>query len=350
MQTATTGIEIFKQSHEVGFIENICRQEARAQLYAIDLPLKLPHSPANWPIGAAMLQFPSVTATGKTVREAGPERWFTDFTSITAEGFQQVEVPSTWLPIGEMEKSEHEDLKAVLKDVGLSICGTSVARRSIIEKNKGDENLALTHRAIDAAAAVGSPLVCLGLHEELQQSQLDVTWFWTKETIFNPADPDIWKKAVSGFRELCDHAKSVGVELSLELYEGTYLGTPDSAVAFLHDIDRDNIGLNPDIGNLVRAQQVAEPWESMAVKTCRFANYWHVKNYARAELPGQGIYLSTPTPMMSGIIDYRKAIAFAVAHGYKGAFLCENYGGDGLSVSAGNRLYIQNILRSIGGL
>src|SRR5690606_29472950 len=156
-----------------------------------------------------------------------------------------------------------------------------------------------------------------------------------------------WDQAVAGYRELADHARDVGVEISLELYEGTYLCSADSAMAFLGDIDRDNVGLNPDLGNLVRAQNPIEPWESMAIKTFPHANYWHVKNYSRVELPQSDLYLTTPSPMASGLIDYRKAIAFAIAHGFKGAFLCENYGGDGLSVSAENRRYIQRLLRSI---
>jgi hypothetical protein len=52
--------------------------------------------------------------------------------------------------------------------------------------------------------------------------------------------------------------------------------------------------------------------------------------------------------MMSGIIDYRRALAFAIAHGFKGAILCENYGGDGLSVSAENARYVRTILERLG--
>lgn len=325
----------------------IHRVEAAARLSAIDLPLPLPHSPEAWPIGAAMIQFPPVTAKGLTIREAGPDRWHADLRQIALEGFQSVEIPSAWLPIGEMEPSERDALKAVLEDLDLSICATSVVRRSIIEHGRALENLRITHAAIDAAAAVGTPLICLGLHEDLQQPQRDVTWFWTMPTAFNPDDKAVWDQAVAGYRELADHAASVGVAISLELYEGTYLSTADSAVAFLSDIGRDNVGLNPDLGNLVRAQSEIEPWESMAVKTFPHANYWHVKNYSRLECPRSGLYLTAPAPMMSGLIDYRKAIAFAVAHGFKGAFLCENYGGDGLSVSAENRRYIQKILKSL---
>lgn len=324
------------------------RHEAAAILSAVDLPLTLPHSPADWPVAAAMLQFNPATPGGLTVREAGPEYWHRQLRQIAREGFNSVEIPSAWLPIDAMDSAERAALKAVCADLGLAICATSVVRKSVMERGREKENLDITLRAIDAAAAVGSPLVCLGLHLALPPSQLDATWFWTVPFGISGDDLDEWKQAAATFRRIGVHAASVGVEISLELYEGTYLGSADGAVAFLHEIGHDNVGINPDLGNLVRAQCDIEPWEAMAIKTLPYANYWHVKNYARAEHPEKGIQLSTPCPLMSGIIDYRRALAFAIAHGFKGAVLCENYGGDGLSVSAENARYVRTILDRLG--
>jgi sugar phosphate isomerase/epimerase len=136
----------------------------------------------------------------------------------------------------------------------------------------------------------------------------------------------------------------VGVAISLEVYEGTYLGDSESSVEFLADIAHDNVGLNPDLGNLVRAQEPIEPWEAIAVKLLPLANYWHVKNYARAENPLTGTYLSTPATLPAGLIDYRKAVRYAIAMGFRGAVLAENYGGDGLGVSADNARYLRRLI------
>jgi sugar phosphate isomerase/epimerase len=328
---------------------DIGRVKAADILSAVDLPLRLPHASRNWPIGCAMLQFPSETAKGISVRDAGPERWLLDLSTVAREGFKSVEIPSAWLPIGEMTALEHEKLKTVLCETDLSICATSVVRRSIIDPDHAEENMAATHRAIDAAAAVGSPLVCLGLHLPLTADQTAIPWFWTVPGLRTPDDRAVRSLAAARYRELGAHGASVGVAISLELYEGTYLGAADSAVAFLEEVSHPNVGLNPDIGNLIRAPEKIEPWESMAIKTLRHANYWHVKNYARAELPAANLYMATPSPMASGLIDYRKAVAFAIANGFRGAFLCENYGGDGLSVSAENRRYLIRLLELIGG-
>jgi hypothetical protein len=54
--------------------------------------------------------------------------------------------------------------------------------------------------------------------------------------------------------------------------------------------------------------------------------------------------MSHPAPMESGIINYRVAIRLALEAGFQSAFLCEHYGGDGLSVCAANREYLRRIL------
>ena len=333
-------------AHGRGEEGGLRREALLARLDAVDLPIDLPFAPEAWPIAGAMLQFPGVTGAGISVRAAGPARWRSDLKLLAAEGFQFVEIPSSWLPFEEMSAPELDELRALLRDVGLDACATGVVRKSVVDRKDGLENLAATHRAIDATAALGAPLICLGLHGPLLPEQRAINWFWTipGETVQSHVE---WSTAVERCRELADHAARVGVEISLELYEANYLGTADGALRFLADIDRDNVGLNPDLGNLVRAQGPIEAWEAMAVKTLPHANYWHVKNYARAEDPKAGIYLTSPAPLASGYVDYRRAVAFAIASGFRGAFLCENYGGDGLAVSAENRRYLISLLRRI---
>ncbi|MBN9375464.1 MAG: sulfatase-like hydrolase/transferase, partial [Cellulomonas sp.] len=182
------------------------------------------------------------------------------------------------------------------------------------------------------------------LHEALFPEQTAVPWFWTVPGPANPPDRVLWDRAVARFRELSEHARAVGVQLSIEVYEGTFLGDADSAVAFITDIDRDNVGLNPDLGNLVRAQRPIEPWEAIAVKLLPLANYWHVKNYVRIESPLEDVFYSAPATLPVGLIDYRKAVRYAIAQGFRGAFLAEHYGGDGLGVSAENARYLRGLI------
>ena len=128
------------------------------------------------------------------------------------------------------------------------------------------------------------------------------------------------------------------------MYEDTYLGTTDSAVRFVTNVDHPSVGLNPDLGNLIRLHRPVEHWLSMVEKTVPFARYWHVKNYYRDEDAITGAIMTAPAPMEFGVINYRVAIRKAIEHGFNSAFLVEHYGGDGLSVSATNRNYLRRIL------
>jgi sugar phosphate isomerase/epimerase len=157
-------------------------------------------------------------------------------------------------------------------------------------------------------------------------------------------DPELWRLAVDRFAELGRHGAEVGVHLSLEMYEDTYLGTADSSVRLLTDIGSDHVWLNPDIGNLQRLHRPVEHWQAMIEKTVPYARYWHVKNYFRTEDATTGAIVTAPAPLELGVINYRMAVRLAIANGFDGTFLCEHYGGDGLSVCGTNKTYLERIL------
>jgi sugar phosphate isomerase/epimerase len=303
-----------------------------------------PYAPEDWPIAAAMLQFAPRAPDGTPIADLDPAEWRRLLQPVVDAGFTQLELSTAWLPFGDLEPDLLSELAAVLVDAGLSVPGVGVVRQSVLHPERGERNLAFTHRTIDAAAALGAGVVCLGLHDVLSPEQQQVLWFWTVPHDERPADPDVYALAVRRFHELGDHAAAVGAEISLELYENTYLGTADQAVRFLDDIGHDAVGLNPDLGNLIRQQGPADSWEYLVSVTAPRTNYWHVKNYARLEDPATGTVLTHPTSLELGVIDYRTAIRYAIAHGFRGAFVVEHYGGDGLSVGATNAEYLRRVL------
>ena len=159
--------------------------------------------------------------------------------------------------------------------------------------------------------------------------------------------PEARATAASRIRELAEHAQRNGQQITLEMYEDTYVGTCDDAVAFLQEVDHPACGLNPDIGNFIRLPRPIEPVPQMFEKTLPYANYWHVKNYSRDEDPASGVISTFPVPMDFGLINYRAAITRALELGFRGAFLCEHYGSDGLGVIARNRAYIREVLATL---
>ncbi|WP_345639953.1 sugar phosphate isomerase/epimerase family protein [Streptomyces tremellae] len=293
-----------------------------------------------------MLQFPPHAADGTPVGDLEPDEWRRLLQPVVDEGFTHLELSTAWLPLGDLDDHRLRALCDVLDDAGLAVPGVGVVRRGILHPERGPDNLAFSHRTIDAAAALGAGVVCLGLHDVLSAEQRRALWFWTVPGGDVPplGDPEARSLAVRLFRELGDHAAGNGVQLSLELYEGTYLGSADEAVRFLDDVGHDAVGLNPDLGNLLRAQSPADSWEYLVSTTLHRANYWHVKNYARLEDPATGTVLTHPTSLELGVIDYRAAVRYALSRGFRGAFVVEHYGGDGLSVGATNAAYLRRIL------
>lgn len=302
----------------------------------------------TWPIAAAMLQFPAVQPDGGSTQDAPAEVWERALAEVRSLGFTEVDPTDSWLRIADLRPARLAEFTDIVTRLGLTVPAISTARRSVIDPELGEDNLAYSHRVIDVAPEVGASIVNIGLLPRLLPAQQDALWFWEQPGYRDPDDPAVWNLGVARIRELGDHAAAVGVELSLEMYEDTYLGTADDAVRFVDDIGHPAVGLNPDLGNLIRLHRPVEAWRSMLAKVLPYANYWHVKNYYRMEDPASGVILTSPAPLESGMMSYRLALADALAAGYTGAFCVEHYGGDGLGVCATNRDYLRSLLRRTG--
>lgn len=298
----------------------------------------------NWPIAAAMINFPGVLPDGSMVQDQTVEQWKKSLDLVVDAGFTELDPTDSWLRIADLSPERLRGFMDLTQSLGLSIPAISTSRRSVIDPVHGDDYLQYNHRVIDTAAEIGATAVCFGLFGALTDAQKKELWFWTADGVKNPDDPATYQKAVQRIRELGRHAAELGIEVSLEMYEDTYIGTADGAVKFVNDVDVPGVGINADIGNLVRLHRPVEHWLSMIEKIAPYLKYWHVKNYMRIEDKAKNMYLSYPTSMALGIINYRIAIQKAIDCGYKSAFLCEHYGGDGLSVCAMNRDYLRTIL------
>jgi sugar phosphate isomerase/epimerase len=296
----------------------------------------------NWPITAAMLPFPGTSAQGTHINDADPSAWAEVLTEVKEAGFTNADLTDSWVQPGDLSPDRLAEFKQTAQDVGIGTPAISAIRRSVIDGRNWEANLAYSHRTIDAAAELGCEVVSFGLHQAITPEQQKQLWFWTVEGHKDPeGDRETWGKAASRLRELGRHAAEVGLLLSLEMYEDTYLGTADSSVRLVQDIGLPNVGLNPDLGNLIRLHRPVEDWRELVAKTLPYANFWHMKNYLRDEDASGDMYVAMPSPMESGLINYREAFKVALAAGFQGILCTEHYGGDGLSVSASNQDYLR---------
>lgn len=309
-----------------------------------DQPNPAPLDSETWPIAVCMHGFAPVASDGTALHDAPAERWDDLFGQVARLGFTAIELADSHIRPADLSASRRDELLSIARSHGVTPISVHVQRQSVIQPGRGEENLAYAHRTIDAAAELGLQVFSTGLHQPFTEAQRRALWFWTAPGPVDPDDVETRALAVSRLRELGEHAASVGLPMSLEMYEDTYLGTADSAVRLIEEIGLDGVGLNPDIGNLVRLHRPIENWREMHEKTLPYANYWHVKNYARDEAGDGSWHSSTPTSLELGLIDYRAMVARALELGFRGPFLMEQYGGDSLGVCATNRRYLQTLL------
>ena len=291
----------------------------------------------RWPIAAAMLPFPDS-------HDRDPEVWRAQLAEVAHEGFADVDLTDSWVRIGDMDAARRAGLADALHDAGLRGIAVSAIRCSVLDPTRWADNLAYSHRTLEAAAELGCQVVSVGLHRPLTAAQRAAFWFWTGVGPVEENSPEVWRAAVDRLRELGRHAGELGLQLSLEMYEDTLLGTSTSAVRLVEEIGLDGVGLNPDLANIFRLHRETEPFQE-AVRACLpWANYWHVKSYYRDVDPATGAHVSVPAPMSSGSMDYRRAIKEAIACGFAAPFCVEHYGGDGLTVMADNHRYVRRMI------
>ena len=204
-------------------------------------------------------------------------------------GFTEVDPTDTWVRVGDLSPERLADFKSVLTDAGLTIPAISTSRRSVMDPEHGKEYLEYSHRLLDKSRPSSTyPLVSFGFFQDMTAAQKEALWFWLVDGWHDDESAEARGRAASLIRELAEHAQSNGQQITLEMYEDTYVGTADGAIAFLKEVDHEACGLNPDIGNFVRLHRPLEPVPQMFDKLLPYTNYWHVKNYLRDEDPETG--------------------------------------------------------------
>jgi sugar phosphate isomerase/epimerase len=110
---------------------------------------------------------------GLSYQDASVEQWSAVLREVAMAGFDPVDLTDSWLRPGDLSPDRRDDLVRVLKDHGLGVTANSMVRKSIIDPDPdlSARNLAYTLRNVDAAAQIGTSVLCVGLHRPLTPAQ-----------------------------------------------------------------------------------------------------------------------------------------------------------------------------------
>lgn len=152
-------------------------------------------------------------------------------------------------------------------------------------------------------------------------------------------------------RKLADFAADLGVDISIELHQHSIADTSWSCLHLLNLIDRPNVGINPDLGNLYwHYETPEETLEHAIVALAPKTRYWHCKQLQRVQIPDleKSYFLLVPLP--DGEIDYRFSIAAMLDAGYDGWLSIEGFRyGDQIRGDSRSVAYCKELIAELRG-
>ena len=131
----------------------------------------------NWPIAAAMIQYPGLLADGRSTQDQSAEEWSATLADVADAGFTELDPTDGWLRIADLERSRLDEFMGVVRSHGLTIPAVSTARKNLIDPQLGEGYVAYGHRLLETAASIGAKAVSFGFFGPLTDAQKRALWF-----------------------------------------------------------------------------------------------------------------------------------------------------------------------------
>ena len=155
-----------------------------------------------------------------------------------------------------------------------------------------------------------------------------------------------FNETANKLQQAADHAKKTGVNISVEVHQHSIVDNSWSALHMVNLVNRENFGINPDLGNIyLNYDEPEETFEEAIVALAPKSLYWHCKNLKRVHIPEleKSIFLQAPLP--DGDIDYRFAINAMKDANYSGYLAVEGMReGDALSNDKKSLEYVRSLI------
>ena len=148
-------------------------------------------------------------------------------------------------------------------------------------------------------------------------------------------DANIWvyDHLAKIYQDACDSASDENIDISVEIHQNSPVDNSWSAM-YLHElVNRENFGINPDLGNVLwNYDQPEESFEECIDNVASISKYWHCKNLHTVYHPENERSVFIRVPLPEGEIDYRYAITSMTNAGYTGYMAIEG-------ASSGDQFY-----------
>ena len=81
----------------------------------------------NWPIAAAMINFPGVLPDGSLVQEQSVDQWAQALMQVVDAGFTELDPTDSWLRVADLSPSRLREFQFLVKSLGLTVPAISTS-------------------------------------------------------------------------------------------------------------------------------------------------------------------------------------------------------------------------------
>ena len=282
-----------------------------------------------------------------------PEAFTDNFLARVARmGFDGIEVGAEMLDRVEGGETGVRDFGRRLADAGAPVVSIR-SGGSFIDPRRGRTNRERQLRAVQYAGWLGAEVVNSAMSSP---PRYEIAGTGTGRPKSQDSSRDArmmeFEGIAAAWQVACDLGADLGVALSVEVHQNSQVDNSWSALLLNELIDRENFGVNPDLGNVAWTYDVPEEaYEDAIAAMAPAANYWHCKNLLRIHHPENRRTVFLRVPLADGEIDYRFAAEAMHAAGYTGFTVIEGAmgGGDQWSADQSSLDYMKGVWADLEG-
>jgi len=272
-------------------------------------------------------------------------------------GFKGTEVSVAHLDLFGMTDAELAGLRDELTEAGLGTAALNPGGFNFVTE-AAEENLAKMRRAVDMARILETGIINTtlpGPRSFGNAPDLPEGWGIGGRISIGGSRMAVGyelERTADALRKAANAAAEVDITITLELHQNCYVDNSASALAMLKLVDRENVRVNPDMGNMQWSYGTPEErFEDAIIALAPVAAYVHVKNMRRVYAPDLDRASFFPTTVDEGEIDWRFCLQVLARVGYDGWLTFEGdtgYGWDHRRAMERNIEYVESVLSEIG--